>query len=748
MTILLERALDYAKRGWYVFPCREKPGTPYLKNEETVIPGEKTPYTSRGLLDATRDEDQVRAWWKAYPDAMIGVNCGLSGLFVIDIDNKHVNGLETYDKWGINDSAGLVSVTPSGGMHIIFSGKGKTSTNPKTGIDTRGEGGYIIAPPSKILEGENAGEYRAERDWGKDPGVIPDGLFSKLFPEKENIYDRESVVTDTGEKRHLSRATLEFLLVGASVGERNSKLFVVACDFAGNGYSMGETREILQPVSDRMDFPRGEFEEVLEKAFSKPRESAIPLSIQEKISSGKMLVNNISQEEQSIMEDAVLACMILDNTVIPVIDDILFAEDFSLLRNQFIYKKIIKMYNFGMKVDFLTVTNEINKDTDKITLDDISKLINRYLDDIKTENAIAYAKIIREKASIRKLETIMDNKKKYLRAKNLIDSIYMIEKDITDVALYGGVKSTNLLTSKQATAMVQEFTKKIVDGEIQQLQTGFRAYDVATGGFYPNELVVCAARSGEGKSALALTIANEVAISQNKAVGFFSLEMSTHESICRLICQLTGLPFRDVYKGRLSTEGWEKYYKAMDVVSKSKIFWDDTFGITLPEIRSKIRKLLEEDVKLIIIDQLEQVKAFENMPTYIQFDKICYAIKDMTQEFQIPIILNHQLNRNITDRRLKNPTPQLSDLNQAGEKAANQVWAIRHRKDDNDKIIQSKICILKNRNGPRLEFPVTFVGERMLFSNPIHGEDIVAFKDEEEPEGNVDGTPWFVKQDD
>jgi len=500
------------------------------------------------------------------------------------------------------------------------------------------------------------------------------------------------------------------------------------CDFAGCGYSINETREVLLPVSDRMDFPRGEFEETLEKAYSKPRTASIPDSIQEKIAQGgKDIVSSITYEEQALMEDALLACMIIDNSVIPVINDILGFNDFQVLGNRLIYKTINRIYNDGIKADFLTVTNEVRKQTDKIKLDDISKLINRYLNVINPEDAIIYAKIIKEKSSIRNFETFMDNKEKYLRAGNLVDIIALAEKDLSDIALEGGVKSTNVLTGEQASLMAKDHLNKIVSGEIQQLEIGFEAYDRHIGGLYSNELVVCAARSGEGKSALALSIINNVSIGKGIPTALFSLEMSTYESICRLICQLTGLKFRDVYRGKLTKEEWDIYEKALDKISNSNIYFDDSFGITVPEIRSKIRKLVEKDVKLVVIDQLEQVKGYDSMPTYLRIDRIAYDIKDMTQEFNVPIILNHQLNRNITDRRLKNPTPQLSDLNQAGEKPANQVWAITHLKDDFGNFSKSKISILKNRNGPRLDIPMVFVAERMLFSNPVREEDKRAF---------------------
>ena len=496
MNNMLSEALDYANRGWYVFPCREKPGAPYIKNGETITPTEKQPYVAKGLYAATLDQDQIKEWWGTWKDALIGVNAGESGLFVIDIDKKHVNGLDTFSGWNINDSAGLHSITPSGGMHIIFTGSGKSSTNGKTGVDTRGEGGYFIAPPSKILEGEYIGEYRRFDDWGKEPGIIPDGLMSKLFPNKTIEYVRGNTPQFSGDKRQLSRATLTFLVEGAVVGERNSTLFKVLADFAGCGYTQEEAKETVMPVCNRIDISASEFEQVLSHAYSKPRTSSIPDEIQEKILTGdKNVASKITFEEQEVIENVLLACLLVDNKLIPIVNDILNFEDFQVFRNRIIYKAISRLHNNGMKADYLIVSNEVLKETDKISLDDISKLINQYF--IDTDHVTSYAYIIREKASIRKLESVMDNKSKYIKAGNLFEIVGNIEKDISDIALYGGAKSTNVLTSKQATEQVAERTRMLANGQIEQLKTGFTEYDYHIGGLYSNDLVVCAARAAD-----------------------------------------------------------------------------------------------------------------------------------------------------------------------------------------------------------------------------------------------------------
>ena len=154
---LIDWAVYYAQRGWFVFPAREKVGEPFTsKKGKLITPPVKAPYMKRGLWMATTDLKQIYSWWDTWPNAAIGINCGMSNLFTIDIDRKkEKHGYEEFRKLHIDDNGALHSITPSGGMHIIFTGQGRTSSKDY-GIDTRGKGGYIIAPPSII---ENSGRY-------------------------------------------------------------------------------------------------------------------------------------------------------------------------------------------------------------------------------------------------------------------------------------------------------------------------------------------------------------------------------------------------------------------------------------------------------------------------------------------------------------------------------------------------------------------------------------------------------------
>lgn len=180
---LLEKAIEYTNRGWYVFPCREIPGKTYINEKgKKVTPKVKSPYTHAGFKDATLDINTIKQWWTRWPNAGIGISCGHSNLVVVDIDIRDgKNGFDNFMKMNISDEGALHAITPSGGVHIIYSGKIDSHANVKIGVDIRSEGAYIVAPPSWILE--DNGEktfYREADDWNRTPVKMPASLESEL----------------------------------------------------------------------------------------------------------------------------------------------------------------------------------------------------------------------------------------------------------------------------------------------------------------------------------------------------------------------------------------------------------------------------------------------------------------------------------------------------------------------------------------------------------------------------------------
>ena len=184
-NILLQKALEYAKRGWYVFPCREKDSEPFWdesKNRERIMTA-KSPYIAGGFEAASIDEKQIIEWWEKYPEAAIGIACGASGLIVVDVDVKEGRkGYDNFMKLNVSTTGALHSMTPSnGGMHIIYSGQTHSHANIGIGIDIRSIGAYIVAPPSFIyLENGSKKYYKAVDDWTRTPIEVPSDLISKL----------------------------------------------------------------------------------------------------------------------------------------------------------------------------------------------------------------------------------------------------------------------------------------------------------------------------------------------------------------------------------------------------------------------------------------------------------------------------------------------------------------------------------------------------------------------------------------
>lgn len=180
---LLNDAIEYAKRGWFVFPTREKASKPFTNDKgKIVIIPVKAPYLKGGFMGASTDIDKIKEWWTKYPNAGIGISCGHSGLVVVDIDIKDGrDGFRNFMSMNVSDEGALHAITPSGGTHIVYSGNMKSHANIKTGVDIRSQGAYIVAPPSWIMGEDGQRHYYIKvDDWDKTPAPVPPSMESAL----------------------------------------------------------------------------------------------------------------------------------------------------------------------------------------------------------------------------------------------------------------------------------------------------------------------------------------------------------------------------------------------------------------------------------------------------------------------------------------------------------------------------------------------------------------------------------------
>lgn len=191
MSDILAAALAYAELGWHVFPC---------------VPGGKTPLTKRGLLDATTDPERIRQWWAQWPTANVAINCGASNLAVIDLDMKNgVDGTENWRAWckerGVKPNGTTQASTPSGGTHLYYYGRIRsTSSKIAPGVDSRGDGGYVVAPPS-IIGGRT---YTFDPESGADLYDLPQEAADAAGEARERTVKTEPVtVTASGSLAEL-----------------------------------------------------------------------------------------------------------------------------------------------------------------------------------------------------------------------------------------------------------------------------------------------------------------------------------------------------------------------------------------------------------------------------------------------------------------------------------------------------------------------------------------------------------------
>ena len=270
-------------------------------------------------------------------------------------------------------------------------------------------------------------------------------------------------------------------------------------------------------------------------------------------------------------------------------------------------------------------------------------------------------------------------------------------------------------------------------GEISGLPTGFKDFDRMTDGLHGAEMIVIAARPSMGKTALAMNIAENVALTSKRAVVVFSLEMSSQQLIQRLLCSRARVNMQRVRDGFMADRDFHNLTEAAEALAGAKLFVDDTAGLSILELRAKARRLKSQhDIALIVIDYLQLLRsvtkrAQENRQ--IEIAEISSGIKALSKELQIPIVVLAQLNRNPENRTGDSKgRPRLSDLRESGsiEQDADLVGLLIREEyyADSDEEKQASagkatLIIAKQRNGPVGDVPLTFLKEFTRFLDRI-----------------------------
>ncbi len=424
-------------------------------------------------------------------------------------------------------------------------------------------------------------------------------------------------------------------------------------------------------------------------------------------------------------ERSVLGAVMLNREVLFDVLEEVEADDFYNSAHKEIFNAINQLYRESKAVDVLTVSEELKRRGVLQMVGGRAYVAQLTLDVPSTINAVEYAKIVSEKATLRKMilasEDITDKGyRAEMDAKEILD---YAEKSIFSIAErnqkndYTDVQSV-LLTNIQE---IDEAAKN--QGKVLGTPTGFKALDDKLNGLQKSNLIIIAARPAMGKTAFALNIAQQSAVKEGSVVMIFDLEMSKEQLGQRLLASQARVEATKLQRGSLDKKDWDRVNLALDEMQKAQIFIDDTPGISLIEIRNKCRRLkAERGLDLIVIDYLQLMTSPERSDNrQVEISAISRNLKLLAREMDCPVIALSQLSRAPEQR--PDHRPNLSDLRESGaiEQDADVVIFLYrddyYNKENSEKPGVCEINIAKNRSGPTDVVELTWVARYTKFSD-------------------------------
>lgn len=438
-------------------------------------------------------------------------------------------------------------------------------------------------------------------------------------------------------------------------------------------------------------------------------------------------------------ERAILGGIILDNGLISQAIEQLRPEDFYMPSHRRIFVAMIALFERGAEINPILIGEELKKENALESVGGISFITNLTYGLPHSQNIANYAKVVRGKSMLRQL----------IRAANKITQEALEQEDEPELILDHAEHAIFELADERlrqgfvhVKPIAQDLLEKIQEMEgrssvLTGLTTGFADLDTLTSGLQKQDLIIVAARPSMGKTSFALMLAENAAIHVPGAVvGMFSLEMSKEALVMRMLCSQANIDAQRFRNGFLSRAEWTQLGKSLITLSDTKIFLDDSAGITVLEMRAKARRLCAEQKRLdlIVVDYLQLMSgsAKRTESRQQEVSQISRELKGLAKELNVPLVALSQLSRAPEAR--SDHRPQLADLRESGalEQDADVVAFIyrpeiyktpeeRDSMPDDEKNI-AEIVVAKQRNGPTDTVRLRFTPSSMRFDNLYRGE--------------------------
>lgn len=421
-------------------------------------------------------------------------------------------------------------------------------------------------------------------------------------------------------------------------------------------------------------------------------------------------------------EQAILGAILLDKDIMISLSQAVYPEYFYEEKNKLIYESMLALYEERKPIDILTLTNSLKK---RKVIKEVGG--TAYLTDLTnvvptSANSEHYAQIVKD-AYVRRSLIQMGSK--------MTDRAFEEEKEASEILNEAESEIFKMSQEHVSQGFIQlkETLSESFDrldslhktgAGLRGLETGFVDVDNILSGLQDSNLIILAARPGQGKTAFMVNIAQHVGAINKLPVGIFSLEMSKEELVDRLLINQSEIDAWRLKTAKMSDEDYESLSNAMGVLAEAPIFIDDTPGLTIPDMRSKARRLhAEHGLKLLIVDYLQLAnpgKRFESRVQEVSY--ISQSLKNIARELKIPVIGASQLSRAV-EQRGGIKKPQLADLRESGaiEQDADVVMFLYSPDEEftNQRIVN--VLIAKHRNGPVGERELLFRGDKIKFYN-------------------------------
>jgi replicative DNA helicase len=429
-------------------------------------------------------------------------------------------------------------------------------------------------------------------------------------------------------------------------------------------------------------------------------------------------------------EQSVLGGLMLDNEAFDRVAELVVSHDFYTRTHKLIFEAMEKLVEDGHPIDLITISETLEKNNQLASIGGFAYLAEIAKNTPSAANIDAYAHIVRERAVVREMIGVANEIAEAgfnPEGRNSHELLDLAESKVFKIAekrtkSTEGPQSIHAILEKTVDK-IEELYQSPQDG-VTGVSTGYSDLDKMTAGLQPSDLIIVAARPSMGKTTFAMNLCEHAAMTRDKPVLIFSLEMPSEQIMMRMLASLGRINQTKVRTGQLDDDDWARLSSTMGLLmDKGKMYVDDASGLTPTDVRSRARRIARDHggISMIMVDylQLMRVPSLSDNRT-LEIAEISRSLKALAKELQCPVVALSQLNRTLEQRADKRPVN--SDLRESGsiEQDADLIMFIYrdevYHEDSPDKGI-AEIIIGKQRNGPIGKVRLTFQGQYSRFDN-------------------------------